>query len=136
MVKMKNQARFRSAAAPTEQEGFLTSAWLSLLMAIVGNSIGNLLLKVFSQKTDGDSIASFFSPWFIAGNLFFFVNLIFYGKALRGLAQHVAYPVMVGATVLFVMAASVLWFSERLSITSVIGAALIVSGIALLAHGS
>jgi multidrug transporter EmrE-like cation transporter len=55
---------------------------------------------------------------------------------LHGLAQHIAYPVMVGATVLFVMAASALWFSERLSVTSVIGAFFVVTGIALLAKGS
>ena len=113
----------------------MASAWLSLLLAIAGNSIGNLLLKVFSQKAMDASIASYLSPWFVAGNVFFFINLVFYGQALRGLAQNVAYPVMVGATVLIVMSASVLWFSERLSVASITGAALIVGGIAILAQG-
>lgn len=114
----------------------MTNAWLFLFVAIVGNSLGNLFLKIFSVKDDDASLASLLSPWFIAGNIFFFFNLVFYGKALHGLAQHIAYPVMVGATVLFVMAASALWFSERLSVTSVIGAFFVVTGIALLAKGS
>jgi multidrug transporter EmrE-like cation transporter len=113
----------------------MASAWMYLLLAIAGNAIGNLLLKLFSQKTVDASIITYLSPWFIAGNIFFFFNLIFYGKALRGLAQNVAYPVMVGATVLIVMSASVLWFSERLPVASIAGAALIVAGIALLAQG-
>ncbi len=114
----------------------MSNSWLFLIIAIVGNSLGNLFLKIFSQKTDDASLLSFLSPWFIAGNIFFFFNLVFYGKALHGLAQHIAYPVMVGATVLFVMAASALWFSERLSATSVVGALLVVAGIALLAKVS
>ncbi len=120
----------------SDEEPVLTSAWVALLLAIVGNSLGNLFLKIFSQKTDDASLSYLLSPWFIAGNIFFFFNLIFYGKALRGLAQHIAYPVMVGATVLFVMVASVLWFSERLSGKSAVGALLIVSGIALLTKGN
>ncbi len=89
-------------------------------------------MKVFALKSEDDSLLSHLSPWFVAGNLFFFVNLMLYAKALRGLAQNVAYPVMVSGTVLIVMTASVLWFSERLPLTAVAGAALILAGIALL----
>jgi len=114
----------------------LTNAWLFLFVAIVGNSLGNLFLKIFSLKDDDTSLAALLSPWFIAGNIFFFFNLVFYSKALHGLAQHIAYPVMVGATVLFVMVVSTLWFSERVSATSIIGAFFVVTGIALLVKGS
>ena len=106
--------------------------WLMLTLAIAANALGNLMLKVFSQRTDDDSLLTYISPWFVAGNIFFFVNLILYGKALRGLAQNIAYPVMVSGTVLIVMAASVLLFSERLPLTAIAGAALILAGIALM----
>jgi len=75
------------------------------------------------------------SPWFIASIVFFLINLIFYAKALRGLALNIAYPIMVSGTVLIVMTASVVWFSERLSLTVVAGAALIAVGIVLLTQG-
>jgi len=103
-----------------------------LTLAIAANALGNLMLKVFSQRADDDSLLAYLSPWLVAGNIFFFVNLILYGRALRGLAQNIAYPVMVSGTVLIVMAASVLWFSERLPLTTIAGAALILAGIALL----
>ena len=106
--------------------------WLLLTLAIVANALGNLMLKVFSQQPENDSLLAYLSPWFVAGNLFFFVNLILYAKALRGLPQNIAYPVMVSGTVLIVMTASVVWFSERLSLTALAGAALILAGIALL----
>ncbi len=110
--------------------------WLTLIIAIAANALGNLMLKVFSQKTEDGSLAAYLSPWFVAGNIFFFVNLILYGKALRGLAQNIAYPVMVSGTVLIVMVASVLWFSERLSLTALTGAALIIAGIVLITQGA
>lgn len=112
----------------------MSDAWFALFAAIVTNSIGNLLIKVFSQKTSDASLVAHLSPWFVAGTAFFGLNLIFYGKALRGLAQNVAYPVLVGSSVLIVMAASVLLFSERISFTAIAGAALVVAGIALLAQ--
>ena len=102
-----------------------------LTLVIAANALGNLMLKVFSQRADDDSLLAYLSPWLVAGNIFF-VNLILYGRALRGLAQNIAYPVMVSGTVLIVMAASVLWFSERLPLTTIAGAALILAGIALL----
>ena len=110
----------------------MAHCWLTLLLAIVANALGNLMLKVFSQRTVDASLAIYLSPWFILGNIFFFVNLILYGKALRGIPQNIAYPVMVSGTVLIVMTASVLWFSERLSGSAIAGAALIIAGIALL----
>lgn len=110
--------------------------WLFLVLAIAANALGNIMLKVFSQQTADGSVAAYLSPWFVVGNLFFFVNLILYGKALRGLPQNVVYPVMVSGTILIVMAASALWFSERLSGAAIAGAAFIIVGIALLTEGA
>jgi len=114
----------------------LAQNWLFLVLAIGANALGNIMLKVFSLKTADGALAAYLSPWFVAGNIFFFVNLIFYGKALRGLPQNIVYPVMVSGTILIVMAASALWFSERLSGAAILGAAYIVVGIALLAQGT
>ncbi len=110
--------------------------WTLLTFAIAANALGNLMLKVFSQRTEDGSFLAYLSPWFIAGTLFFFVNLILYGKALRGLAQNIAYPVMVSGTVLIVMIVSVLWFSESVSPTTLTGAALIIAEIVLLTCGA
>ena len=110
--------------------------WFTLILAIAANALGNMMLKIFSQRTEDGSISAYLSPWFIAGNIFFLINLIFYAKTLRGLALNIAYPVMVSGTVLIVMTASVVLFSERLSLTAVAGATLIVAGIVLLTQGA
>jgi multidrug transporter EmrE-like cation transporter len=115
-----------------EREERLPHHWLLLTLAIVANALGNLMLKVFSQRTEDNSFLVYLSPWFVAGILFFLVNLMLYAKALRGLPQNIAYPVMVSGTVLIVMTASVIWFSERLQLTAIAGAVLIIAGIALL----
>jgi multidrug transporter EmrE-like cation transporter len=53
----------------------LAQHWLLLTLAIVANALGNLMLKVFSQRTEEGSFLAYLSPWFVAGNLFFFEPL-------------------------------------------------------------
>jgi nucleoside-diphosphate-sugar epimerase/multidrug transporter EmrE-like cation transporter len=124
----------RLTGGPARRRNFVSGAWFAFFGAIAANSVGNLLIKVFSDKTPDASLAAYLSPWFVAGAAFFGLYLVFYSKALRGFEQNVAYPILVGATILIVMTISALFFSERLSVTAIAGAALIVAGIALLAQ--
>jgi hypothetical protein len=82
----------------------LSSTWLAFLEAVPANSVGNLLIKAFAQKTTDGSIADL-SPRFILGAAFFGFNLIIYGKALRGLVLNVACPIVYSVIAISIQAA-------------------------------
>jgi small multidrug resistance pump len=105
--------------------------YLYLLLAIVFNTSANLVVKGFASKqskTFFDMMTNF--PILIAVALFG-INFIFYTKALYYLDISIAYPVVVGFSILFIISLSILLFNERLSMLQSGGVGLIIVGIAL-----
>lgn len=114
----------------------MSETWLIFFAAVAANSAGNLFAKIFSQKMEGGSLGVYLSPWFLAGASLFGLGFALYCKALTGLALNVAYPMLVGTSVLIVMVASAGLFSERMSITAAVGAVLVVTGVTLLVRSA
>jgi multidrug transporter EmrE-like cation transporter len=62
------------------------------------------------------------------------INILFFTKALKDIPLSVAYPVFSGGCIFFMALLSHILFAERLSATHLIGAAVIVAGIALMSN--
>lgn len=113
----------------------MTSAWIWLSLAIVGSSGGNLLLKFASQRgTTG--FETFLSVPFLVGAALFGGGLMCYMRALRTLPLAVAYPTVVGASILVISAMAMVFFKERLTTSYVFGVILIFAGLVLLTRNS
>jgi len=119
---------------------------ISLITAFLLNAGANLAMK-FGMNTVADSggltkaglpgaIATILTtPILIAGLILFALNAPFYMYALQKYKVSVAYPIMVGCS--FVIIAVIAAFSglgERMSITQWFGAAMIFTGVVLVAR--
>ncbi len=94
-----------AAAPPAAGSRSSVSAWLNLAAAIVLLNVGNLLLDG-TAKAAGVSLSLFLSPAFIGSMTCLGVAFYFYVRSLARLPLAVAYPVMVGISLLIVAAAN------------------------------
>lgn len=69
------------------------------------------------------------NPWAVVGVICFGVSFMFMSAALSRVDLSVAYPVMSGLVFLMVLGVSVLFFSETVTVTRVMGILLILSGV-------
>ena len=60
------------------------------------------------------------------------INVFFFTKALKGIQLNVAYPVFSGACILSIALISSFIFDEKISLTNIAGAIVVVIGITLL----
>lgn len=107
-----------------------------VLAAGVSSCIGNLALKRsrFDVAPEAEFFATLINPYFVLGLFFYAVNVVLFVKALDGMAVSVAYPVLAGSGFALLALASAWLFAEHLDAGQLIGIALIVSGILLLAR--
>ena len=105
--------------------------YLYLMLAIVFNTSANLVVKGFASK-QSETISDLLTnvPLFIAVALFG-INFIFYAKALYYLNISVAYPIVVGFSIILILSLSMLLFNERLSLFQSGGIGLIIIGIVM-----
>ena len=102
-------------------------AWATLLFAIAGNAAANILIKrAGMQASDG---FLYFQPAFLIGVVLFGLNLISYTFALKTLPISLAYPTLLGGTLILVLLASVQMFGETLTLTRLAGSVLILIGV-------
>jgi multidrug transporter EmrE-like cation transporter len=107
--------------------------WLLVVLAGINSCAGNVLLK-YSRKGAAPGFLGFlFNPWFIAGLLFYAVNVVLFAKALDSLPVSRAYPVLSGLGFVLLTAASSLLFGEALNVRGILGIVLVFAGIVLLA---
>lgn len=110
----------------------MINPWLFLTLAILCNSLANVLIK-HAATVPSEGVAGLYLSWpFILGVLLFVTNLIFYTRALVTLPLSVSYPVLIGASLIGINLLAVIWFGEHLGTREYIGAALVVVGIVLL----
>ena len=103
-----------------------------LLISAVLNSMGSVLIKFASRGGVAQKFEVLFSWPFLVGALCFGLSLIFFARSLAYLKLSVAYPALVGMTVIFVSLSAIVIFSERLSAWHWGGAAAVVIGITIL----
>jgi multidrug transporter EmrE-like cation transporter len=109
--------------------------WGFLAAAILFNVAGNLLMKKFALDHSIKGILSYANPIFVIGGVMFGINLVLYARAVQSIPLVVAYPVLVGASILLVALAATLLFSEKLTPSMMGGMALISVGLVLLTKG-
>lgn len=107
------------------------AAWLWLAFAIVGSSGGNVLMKYASQQV-GKGFDVYLSLPFIFGAALFGGGLVCYMRAIETIPLALAYPTVVGTSIVVITAMAILLFGERVNTEHVIGVLLIFSGLYLL----
>jgi multidrug transporter EmrE-like cation transporter len=110
------------------------NGWLMLLGSIACNVAGNVLVKAFSARTDIRSLLDYVSLPFLFGVGAFGMGVVLYGKALQNIPLVLAYPIQVGACVLVIALLAVPLFGERFGTQTLLGIALVLSGIAVLSR--
>lgn len=113
--------------------------WL-LLAATVGlTAVANLLLRyagLHKPETAPDLVSTLWGlvtnlPW-VLGIFCLAAAVVPYGLALRDLPLSVAYPVMTASVMVLVAVISLFVFGESLTVTKVVGTAVVIAGVALL----
>ena len=111
-------------------------ALIYIFCAAVFSSVGNVLLKYSKSESQQPSFWNeVLNPYFIVAAAFFFINLLFFSKALSSLSVSVAYPILSSVSFLLLMIGALVFFGEKLTITQYSGVIVICFGIALLASG-
>ena len=110
--------------------------YLFLVLALTLNAGANILLKIgagrLGRLDEPGLIGRLATDWFlIAGVLLFALNVVFYIAALTRLNLSLAYPIMVAGGLIIVVSASVLMLREALTLSQMVGLALLVLGIGL-----
>jgi multidrug transporter EmrE-like cation transporter len=114
---------------------FTLSAWGLVFIAGINTCIGNLLLKRSRlDAPDPGLVSLLFSPWFIAGLVFYGINVVLFAKALDKLPVSAAYPVLAGMGFGLISIAGSFFFGERLGLNQYIGLAVILTGIIIMSR--
>jgi multidrug transporter EmrE-like cation transporter len=106
----------------------VTRVYLTLSVAF--NVFSYLLYKGIS----GRQMNGRWYVLFVLGLILGAINVFFFTKALRGMGLSIAYPIFSGACIFFMVLLSHFFFGERVSTINMIGAALVVAGIALMSR--
>ncbi len=104
--------------------------YLFLFLSVAFNVVSYLLYKSISGKRSGILWAVVFASGLILGG----INVLFFTKALKDIPLNIAYPVFSGACIFSIALLSYMIFGEKISVTHMIGAAVIVFGIALMSY--
>lgn len=112
-----------------------SSGWVWLAAAVLGNSAGNVLLKLASGQSGAGAIP-YSTVSFLGGVFFFGLGLLAYTRALVGFPLAVAYPTMVGGSIAVITMAAVGLFGERIDQWHALGIALIFAGVFILTRQS
>jgi len=109
------------------------TAWIMLTIAIILLNGGNLILEsVYSGRSL--SLEMFLQPGLFCALAFLGMSFAFYSRALAVLPLAVAYPIMVGVTLLIVGVAGYLWLDADLDALQVIGMAVVFAGVTLISR--
>ena len=109
--------------------------WLNLVVAIVLLNAGNLLLDSVA-KSLGVSLELFFSPRLILAIGCLGLAFFFYVRSLARLPLAVAYPLMVGVSMIVVAIANHFWGVAQLSPVQIAGVIVLFFGILLISTAS
>lgn len=106
-----------------------------LSLAIMFNVAANYLLKAKADKIDTTSIISqLLSVPFITVIVLFGMNLLLYSRAVKSMELSVAYPILVGSSVVAIHLLSLYVLGEKESWVRAVGAGLIVVGVLIVSR--
>lgn len=104
--------------------------YVYLFLAVAFNVVSYLLYKSISDKQGGLLWLVVFGSGLVLGG----INVLFFTKALKDIPLSIAYPVFSGACIFFMALLSHLMFGEKMSAVNMVGAAVVVVGIALMSN--
>ena len=116
--------------------------YLFLLVALTGNALANICIKLGSQQfAEGvqlfwkDPAILFKNGFFLAGVMLFAVALVMYSLGISKMNLSIAYPIMTSMGFLIVVSFSVWQLQEQLMWWQWMGIVLILLGVILLSQG-
>jgi multidrug transporter EmrE-like cation transporter len=109
----------------------IIAAWVNLLVAISLLNGGNLLLDDVAKDT-GIALHLFASPIFFLAIACLGSAFLFYVRSLARLPLAVAYPVMVGVSLIVVAIANCYWLGTNLAPTQLLGILALFLGVVLI----
>jgi multidrug transporter EmrE-like cation transporter len=101
-----------------------------LFLSVAFNVASYLLYKSISNKENSIFWVILFALGLILGG----INVLFFTKALKEITLSIAYPVFSGACIFLMVILSHLIFGEKISVMNMVGALVIVVGIALMSN--
>ena len=103
-----------------------------LTLAFILNATANILLKLGAKKglaLHGISLATITDNYlFILGIILFGMNAIFYFLALSTLSLSIAYPIMVGMSLIIINIFAIINLHEQITIPQIFGYVLLIVG--------
>jgi multidrug transporter EmrE-like cation transporter len=124
-----------STASVTEAPVPSRGAWSNLIVAVSLLNAGNLLLDNVAKKS-GMDFRLFLSPAFFLALACLGSAFIFYVRSLARLPLAVAYPVMVGVSLIVIALANYYWLGTTLERTQVLGILVLFLGVVLVSTTS
>jgi multidrug transporter EmrE-like cation transporter len=103
---------------------------IALLATIVCSGGGNALANWSHQFSGRQQLIVIAAAIGVHGT-----GLLFFSVALTGIPLSIAYPVLIGGSMVFVTVLAAIWFKERLTFRHLVGMALILVGMMLLKGG-
>ncbi|RSV12306.1 multidrug transporter [Sphingomonas sp. ABOLF] len=109
--------------------------WLLVVAGILANASASVLVKVASNgRIDMSSpVRVALNPYLITAVLSYGLAFLLYSAALSRLPLNVAHPVMTAGAIVVVGLCSLLFFREPASLGVILGYALLLAGIVVLA---
>ena len=101
-----------------------------LFLSVAFNVASYLLYKSIANKQSNILWFILFASGLILGG----INIWFFTKALKNISLSIAYPVFSGGCIFFMVILSHLIFGEKISAMNMVGAFVIVAGIALMSN--
>jgi small multidrug resistance pump len=104
--------------------------YVYLILAVAFNVVSYLLYKSIADKQGGLLWLVIFASGLVLGG----INVLFFTKALKDIPLGIAYPVFSGACIFLMVLLSHVIFGEKMSAVNMVGAAVVVVGIALMSN--
>jgi multidrug transporter EmrE-like cation transporter len=102
--------------------------YVYLFLSVAFNVASYLLYKSIANKQGDILWIIVFALGLILGG----INVLFFTKALKNIDLSIAYPIFSGACIFFMVTLSRVIFGERMSAINMVGAVVVVVGIALM----
>jgi multidrug transporter EmrE-like cation transporter len=109
-------------------------ALILVLLAGVNSCIGNLALKHSRTLSPPDAgfVVKMLNPYFVAGLVFYGINVLLFAKALDSAPVSIAYPILASTGFALLTLTSALFLNEAVGWQQLLGLCLLVGGISLL----
>lgn len=103
-----------------------------IMLSVAFNVAANFTLKAYAARGHKSFIELLMSMPLYVSMAFFGINFLFYTKALQSMNISVAYPLVVGLSVVLILFLSLVILGERLAPAQFAGIALVIAGIVLI----